>query len=278
MFDRPSLIQYVSGHDLIVVVGAPVFDHDMGGVGPLIPDGSELVLLTDDPDEAARAPVGDAVVGNVALALLAAVPAARRDWPAPSAWSLPALETSDPIQAHALFALLQEKRPKDGVVVLEASSHSAAMHIRMPITAPKGFYYAGVGGIGNGVPTAVGIALADPTRRVICATGDGALMYSTAALWTAAQAGARVIFLVLDNGGYVVLKECGDFLGVGHAMPGMDVAGIDYVGIAASLGVEAFRVDRYADLAAAFDRALAATGPVLVSIAVDPTLHNLLSA
>ena len=100
VFDRPSLIQYVGGHDLIVVVGAAVFDHDMGGAGPLIPDGSELILLTDDPEEAQRAPVGDAVVGNVKLALqalIAAVPPSARDWPAPPAWSFPAPETSDPI-------------------------------------------------------------------------------------------------------------------------------------------------------------------------------------
>ena len=281
VFDRESLNLYTAGHDLIVVIGAAVFDHDMGGVGPMVPDGAELILITDDPEEAQRAPVGDAIVGNVALALrglIDAIPAASRDWPAPPAWSFPAPETSDPIQGHALFALLHEKRPKDGVVVLEASSHSAAMHIRMPITAPRGFYYAGVGGVGNGVPTAVGIQLADPTRRVICATGDGALMYTNQALWTAAQHKARVIFIVLDNSGYVVLKECGDFLGVGHDLPGMDAAGIDYVKLAESMGVPALRVEHYADLAAAFDHALAAEGPILLSVAMDPTVRDLLSA
>lgn len=281
VFDRPSLIQYVQGHDLIVVIGAAVFDHDMGGAGPLIPDGAELILITDDPEEAQRAPVGDAIIGNVKLALEAlvdAVPEATRDWPAPPAWSFPAPETSDPINGHALFALLQERRDKAGVVVLEASSHSAAMHIRTPITSPRGFYYAGVGGVGNGVPTAVGVALAEPDRQVICATGDGALMYTLQALWTASQHRARVVFLVLDNGGYVVLKECGDFLGVGHDMPGMDAAGIDYVKLAESMGVEAFRVEHYPDLGPALDRALAATGPILVSIAMDANVRDLLSA
>lgn len=280
VFDRESMRQWLSGHDLIVVIGAAVFDYDMGGVGPITPDGCELLLFTDDPEEAARAMVGDAVVGNVGLALkslLQAVPRSERDWPAAPP-PFPAPQPGDPIQAHALFALLQEKRPKDGVVVLEASSHSAAMHIRMPITAPRGFYYAGVGGIGNGLPTAVGIQLATPERRVICATGDGALLYTNQALWTAAQHGARVIVLVLDNQGYVVLKECGDFLGIGHEQPGLDVPGIDYVKLAQSFGVEAFRVERHADLPAAFDRALAAEGPVLVSIAVDPTIRPLLSA
>lgn len=280
VFDRPMMRDWLAGHDLMVVVGAAVFDYDMGGAGPITPDGCELILLTDDPEEAARAPVGDAVVGNVKLALqglVEAVPQTARDWPkAPQGF--PPAATTDPIQAHALFALLAEIWPKDGVVVLEASSHASAMHIRMPITAPRGFYYAGVGGIGNGLPTAVGVQLGDPSRRVICATGDGAMLYTCQALWTAAQKKAPVIVLVLNNGGYTVLEECGDYLGVGHDLPGMKAPGIDMVELAESFGVPAFRVEKYVDLRAGFARAFAHTaGPILMDVTVDATLHPLLS-
>lgn len=279
VFDREMMREWLSAHDLIVVIGAPVFDYDMGGVGPILPDGAELILLTDDPEEADRAPVGDAIVGNVGLALeglVEKIEPSERPWPEPPQ-SLPRVETTDPIQPHALFALLEEMRPKDGVVVLEASSHSSAMHMRMRITSPGGFYYAGVGGIGNGLPTAVGIQLGNAARRVICATGDGAMLYSVQALWTAAQHRARVVVLVLDNQGYGVLKASGDFLGVGHDLPGMDVNGLDLVMMAESFGVPARRVTAYADLRPALHEALAADGPVLISIAVDPTVKPLLS-
>ena len=279
VFDRDLLREWLHGHDLIVVVGAAVFDYDMGGAGPITPEGSELLLFTDDPEEADRAPAGDAIVGNVRLALEAlikVVPDTSRDWPQSSPAMAPP-DTADPIQAHALFALLEEMRPKDGVVVLEASSHASAMHMRMPITAPRGFYYAGVGGIGNGLPTAVGIQLAEPDRRVICATGDGAMLYTLQALWTAAQHRARVVVLVLDNAGYVVLKESGDFLGVGQHLPGLDTPGIDLVMLAEGFGVTAMRVEHYAQLRGALEQALAATGPVLVSVKVDATPQPLLS-
>ncbi len=279
VFDREMMREWLSGHDLIVVVGAPVFDYDMGGVGPIVPERATLIQFTDDPEEADRAPVGDAVVGNVVLALkglLEHIEPTDRPWPeAPQGFPEP--ETTDPIQAHALFALLDEVRPKDGVVVLEASSHSSAMHMRMRITSPKGFYYAGVGGIGNGLPTAVGIQLANPERRVICATGDGAMIYTVQALWTAAQHGARVVVLVLDNEGYGVLKASGDFLGIGHEMPGLDVAGLDFVKMAESFGVPARRITAYADLRTGLEEALAAEGPILLSIAVDPSIKPLLS-
>ncbi|WP_301149809.1 benzoylformate decarboxylase [Mycobacterium simiae] len=279
VFDRELLRQWLDGYDLLVVVGAAVFDFDMGGSGPILPDGSDLLLFTDDPEEADRAPAGDAVLGNVKLALASlaeSLPAATRTWPKAAPGPAPP-DTSDPVQAHALFALLEELRPKDGVIVLEASSHASAMHIRMPITVPHGFFYAGVGGIGNGVPTAVGVQLARPERRVICATGDGAMLYTVQALWTAAQHMARVVVLVLDNAGYAVLKESGDYLGVGHDQPGLDTPGIDLVKLAEGFGVPGIRVERYAGLRNAIEQALAADGPVLLSVKVDPTLRPLLS-
>lgn len=215
-------------------------------------------------------------IGAVAAAwLIEHIQPSERPWPeAPQGFPEP--ETTDPIQAHALFALLEEVRPKDGVVVREASSHSSAMHMRMRITSPGGFYYAGVGGIGNGLPTAVGIQLVNPERRVICATGDGAMLYTVQALWTAAQHKARVVVLVLDNQGYGVLKASGDFLGVGHDLPGLDVAGLDLVKMAESFGVPARRITAYAELRPALEKALTAEGPILLSIAVDPTVKPLL--
>lgn len=185
MFAREMLREQLAGHDLIVVLGAPVFDFDVGGAGPILPDGAELIQFTDDPEEADRAPVGDAIVGNVALAiegLLAELPQTGRSWPEPGP-TPPAVEQREqPISAHAVFAAIEAKRPSDSVVVLEASSHASAMHTRTQIRSPGGFYYAGVGGIGNGLPCAVGVQIANPDRRVVCAVGDGALLYSFQAL------------------------------------------------------------------------------------------------
>ncbi|ETZ42876.1 benzoylformate decarboxylase [Mycobacterium avium MAV_120709_2344] len=279
VFDRELLRHWLEDHDLLVVVGAAVFDFDMGGMGPVLPEDSDLLLFTDDPEEAARAPAGDAVLGNVKLALTTlaqAVPETTATWPQTTP-NMPTPATGDPIQPHALFALLEELRPKDGAVVLEASSHASAMHMRMPITVPQGFFYAGVGGIGNGLPTAVGVQLAQPDRRVICATGDGAMLYTLQALWTAAQHQARIVVVVLDNAGYAVLKESGDYLGVGHDQPGLDTPGVDLVKLAEGFGVPGIRVEQYAGLRSAFEQALAADGPMLLSVRVDPTLRPLLS-
>ena len=279
-FDREILRDQVKEHDLILVFGAAVFDLDTGGAGPMLPDGAGLILFTDDVDEAARAPIGDAIVGNIALLLemlLPLLPATERAWPEAGP-QLPPAPQAHPIAPHALFAALEKVRPADSVIVLEASSHAAAAHMRLQVRTPGGFYYAGVGGIGNGLPCAVGVQLAIPQRRVVCATGDGALLYSIQALWTAVQHNAPVIVVVLDNSGYVVLKESGDQLGVGHDQPGLEVAGIDFVALAKGFGAEGYRIEQTEDLEATFQRAFDATKPILLSVTVDPAIKPLFSS
>ena len=77
------LSETLAGHDLILVVGASVFSYYPNIPGPLLPEGASLVQITSDPDEAARAPMGEAIVADVALAahalaVLAGRPSARR--------------------------------------------------------------------------------------------------------------------------------------------------------------------------------------------------------
>jgi len=94
---------------------------------------------------------------------------------------------------------------------------------------------------------------------------------------TAVHYKARVVVIVLDNQGYGVLKASGDYLGVGHGQPGLDVRGIDHVALAQGLGASAYRVEALADLMPALRDAFESQGPTLVSIAVDPTIAPLLS-
>ncbi len=81
----------------------------------------------------------------------------------------------------------------------------------------------------------------------------------------------------LDYQGYGVLKASGDYLGVGHDQPGLDVRGIDHIALAQGLGASAYHVEALADLMPALRDAFESQGPTLVSIAVDPTIAPLLS-
>jgi benzoylformate decarboxylase len=85
------LAESLRGHDLVLVVGSSVFPYYPYIPGSLLPDETSLVAITSDPDEAARAPMGDAIVADVKLtleALLEAVPESERQAPTPSRWGL----------------------------------------------------------------------------------------------------------------------------------------------------------------------------------------------
>ena len=102
--------QTLEGHDLILVVGSSVFPYYPHIPGPLLPEGAELVAITSDPDEAARAPMGDAIVADVGLtlaALLEAVPESSRPAPEPNPGpqEIPA---EDPLNSSTVHTALAE--------------------------------------------------------------------------------------------------------------------------------------------------------------------------
>ena len=74
--------------------------------------------------------------------------------------------------------------------------------------AGPGDYYSGRGGgIGQGVAGAIGVAVAEPKRPILCLSGDGSSMYSIQALWTAAHHDLPIVFVILANREYRVLKH-----------------------------------------------------------------------
>ena len=94
------------------------------------------------------------------------------------------------------------------------------------------------GGLGYGLPAAVGAQLAAPDRPVVAAMGDGSMHYAITALWTAARYEIPITVVVASNAEYGVLKEFG-FIEQTPGVPGLDLPGLDVVGTAASYGVDA---------------------------------------
>jgi len=164
--------------------------------------------------------------------------------------------------------------PRDAIVVEEAPTHRTAMHDHLPIRTSGSFYVGASGGLGYGMPAAVGVALGSPGRRVICLLGDGSSLYSIQALWTAVQHRLAISFVVLNNGAYAALKAFGRGLGLDRP-PGVDLPGIGLTDIAAGFGCAASRVDRAEHLEAALRSSLAADGPTLLDVRVDAGIENL---
>jgi len=130
----------------------------------------------------------------------------------------------------------------------------------------QGSYYSPAsGGLGFGLPAAVGAQLALPGRQVIGLIGDGSANYGITALWTAARYGIPVVFVVLKNGTYGALRWFTDVLGTGES-PWLDVPGIDFVRIAEGYGVRARAVRSADDFVVGLKDALSGAAPVLIEV------------
>jgi benzoylformate decarboxylase len=187
----------------------------------------------------------------------------------------PAVDGADgALSAAFVMQTVARLMPPDAIVVEEAPTHRNAMHDHLRIRNSGGFYVGASGGLGYGLPAAVGVALGSPGRRVICLLGDGSSLYSIQALWTAAQHRLPISFVVLNNGGYAALKAFGRVMGMDQP-PGVDLPGIRLPSIAAGFGCPASRVDTGEQFEAALKSSMVAEGPTLLDVRVDAAIESL---
>ncbi|MGH8111534.1 MAG: benzoylformate decarboxylase [Rhodanobacteraceae bacterium] len=271
---REPIVRLLTGHDFVLVIGAPAFSYHVEGTGPCVPPGTTLAQLVDDSNQAAWTPVGISVLGSVQLGvrdLIAESTRVDRPWP-PAKGPAASVDPCHPMSVDYVLQTLASVRDPGSIIVEEATSARASMHQHLPILRPETFYTMSSGGLGFGLPAAVGIALARPQEKVIALLGDGASMYSIQGLWSAAQLRLPVTFLILKNGRYAVLRELASFYGFGAAeagaLQGTDLPGIDFVGLARSMGCAAVRVDAPQDLRGALSESIQTRGPVVVEIDV----------
>ena len=270
---RERIVTMLAGSDFVLVLGAPAFTYHVEGEGAHVPEGAALCQITDDPDTAAWAPIGTAAVGDLRLAAeeLLQRPAPKQR-PAPAGWAArPRAEASAPMSVAFALQTLASVRKPEHIVVEEAPSARPVMHVTLPTLRDETFYTMASGGLGFGLPAAVGVALARPESRVIGLVGDGSAMYSIQALWSAAQLKLPMTFVILNNRRYAALQEFAPTFGFapGAKLQGTDLAGIDFVTLARSMGVtDATRVERCEDLGDALATALRSPGPALVEIVI----------
>ncbi|WP_153100184.1 benzoylformate decarboxylase [Paraburkholderia hayleyella] len=270
---REKIVQALEGHDLIFVLGAPAFTYHVEGHGPHIPVGAKLCQLIDDPAIAAWTPLGTAVVANLQLGLadLMARPAPKtRPLPAPR----PPCERAEPTKVMSVeFALqtLAEVRDPADIVVEEAPSSRPAIQRYLPFTQSQTFFTMASGGLGYGMPAAVGVALARPGTRVIGLIGDGSTMYSPQAIYSAVQQGLPVTFVILNNSRYAALQEFAPVFGFSASDPvqGTDLPGLDFVSLAKGMGCKGVRVDDASQLLPVLAQALSSGETRLVEIVVS---------
>ena len=293
--DAASINSVLSAYDRVLVLGADAFLVYPYTPASPVPDGVELLQVHPDPAQLGRtSAVRLGVVGDPArcAAELARLLGGRVDeerrrraLEAGEAWrgetiarfaeQVIAQRASAPPGPAAAVQAVVSRLPENAIVVDEAITASMFVRAFHQGSDSTGYHFSGAGALGWGVPAALGAKLAAQERPVVCLVGDGSLMYSVQALWTAARYHLDVVAVVLDNREYRILKHGldqreGPSARASHYV-GMDLGdpGIDFVALAASLGVAGRRVDGADALEEAVDAALAADGPRLLHVPIS---------
>ena len=296
-FDAESVRRALDGCDAVILAGGPSFEELWYSPGWAFPPGAVAIQIEDSPGFLAhKHGVDVGIVGHLKLcfqALNAAIAegatpqfreaAARRN---EALRAVKEEETArqraraekqwdrEPISLSRVMGEIEAALPANAVVVDE--SITASLDLEKTLTLGPGTYYgARGGGIGQGLPGALGVKVAHPDRPVVVISGDGSAMYSIQALWTAAHHDLAIVFIILNNGEYRILKHNLDAyrkrFGVnseGYLHMDLRPPDIGFVDLARGMGVQAERVTKPGELGPALSRAFSAQAPYLLDIQV----------
>ena len=163
--------------------------------------------------------------------------------------------------------VIRQVLPRDGIYVPEVSQMGFATWIGgFPVLQPRSFIEGGYqGNLGYGFATALGAKVANPDRPVVSVCGDGGFMFGAQELITAAEHNIALVTLVFNNSTYTNVRR-DQLLGYGGRFSGSEITSPDFVRMAESCGVQAWRVDSPAALKPVLEKALAADRPVLIEV------------
>jgi acetolactate synthase-1/2/3 large subunit len=254
-------IAALAGTKHLVLAGALSPVHFFGYPGDVpghpVPEGCTVHVLSQPGED-----------GVAALQALAAQVAADAE-PQVLEASRPELPTGN-LTPRLLSAVVGALLPDDAIVVDEALTSGVGL-AELTSGAPRHDWLSLTGGaIGDGLPMALGAAVACPNRPVIGIQADGSAMYTISALWSYAREQCDITTIICDNGSYAILEH--ELTRVGADGDGkragqlLDLGGpsLDFVSLAQGMGVPATRATTAEELADQLRAALAEPGPHLI--------------
>jgi benzoylformate decarboxylase len=285
-------------HDLLVSIGGDLFTLSLPGEVEAMPEDYPVIHLDTDPWELAKNyPENVSILGEPKMTLpelTEAVLKARSGADAESAVQrlehvqaqgisslaklhamADAVAERHPIHPLALMQTIGRRLPDDAVVIDETVSSGNGLRRFLKSDDAQSFYGLRGGGIGWGLPAAIGVKLALPDRPVVALIGDGSAMYTIQGLWTAARENLRMVFVIINNYSYRILKQRTNAMkGLAaqtdnYVAMDLDRPRVDFVSVARGLGLTAHRATTLSDLGDLLEAALATDGPTLIDVEVD---------
>ena len=285
----------LAAYDLMIVLGADPLRMSVHSEVDPLPNGMSIVQIgLVEWDLAKNYPAEIALKADVKETLRVLIPAlkaaggtaldkrakngitalASKNWTARRTMLVDELAKNrdcSPIDPDWLTLQVVEAMPTNAILVDEGLTAARHMSALRPNRDRYGYHALASGGIGWGLPASVGVSLANPDRPVVCYSGDGSAMYSIQALWTAAHHKLPLTVVIVNNGGYRIIKQ--QLLAFHHDdhFVGMDFVDppVDFTGIAKALGLEAIHITKAKDVGPALVSAFGRPGTKLIEVVVE---------
>lgn len=298
--DAQTTRKMLGDADCILLVGGPFFEDVWFAPGSPFPAGAKVLQIEASAERLAQnhaldigivgdirpaldglaqrvsqiggeALKGAAAKRNAALKALKERENAAQKERAEKSWN------RTPASMPRVMAEIKAAMPSGAIVVDESITASIDLARTIDFAGPGDYYGSKGGGIGQGLAGALGVAVAHPDRPIVCISGDGSAMYSIQSLWTAAHCDLPIVFVILVNREYRVLKHNIDVyrqrFGISSQEPyaHMDLGKppLGFVEMAAGMGVAGTRVTSPDEIGAALKAAFASRGPHVVEIAIE---------
>jgi benzoylformate decarboxylase len=173
-----------------------------------------------------------------------------------------------------VYQELAKAFPQNVVIFQEAPSSSMFFFRHAHLNEPNSYFETASGGLGFAMPASVGAALSTQ-RPIVCILGEGSAQYSIQSLWSAAEYGAAVTFVILNNGEYAILKSFANLMGQ-SGIPGLDFSHVNFKGLAEGYGLGYTEIRDPEKIFQTVSEAITSRKANLVNIPIDPFVPALL--
>ena len=265
--------------DLLIAVGARFDDRATGKVAAFCP-GASIIHIDIDPSELDKiktAHVG--IAGDVAEVLRALLPKVqgtlRAGWLShvaglKAAHPLQTPGSDDPRTHYGLIAAVAAALDDEATVTTDVGQHQMWVAQAYPLRRPRQWLTSGgLGTMGFGLPAAIGAALAEPQRTVVCFSGDGSILMNIQEMVTAAEEGANVKVVLLNNASLGLVYQQQTLFYGERIFASRFKAVPDFIKVAEGFGLRAVDLDRAENPRAVLAEALNTPGPCLIHASID---------
>jgi benzoylformate decarboxylase len=290
----------LSDYDLLICLGGDLLRMSPYSPTEALPEDLPVLHISErDWELGKNYPTEHAICANVKETLLALLPVLNKhakpadlsaakvrsevlsgkNWSTKRRQHLASLERKKaerPIWTEYLMARISETIPPEAIVVEEAVSSAPGLAKVLRSNGPQSYYGLASGGLGFGLPGAIGLSLAHPKRPVVAVIGDGSAMYSIQGLWTAAHLKLPITYIIVNNRSYRIIKDRLVAMRHTDAFVAMDLTqpSIDYVGLAKSMGLRATLVTEPDAIDDTIIRMMEGEGPSLIEVIVEDGFGN----